>query len=53
VGELLLALQIPRPVESIISIYCPWHPETSASPIVVSRSLVDFESAIWTSHGDS
>jgi len=32
VGPLLLALQIPRPFESIINIYCPWHPETSASP---------------------
>jgi hypothetical protein len=32
VGPLLLALQIPRPFESIIDIYCPWHPETSASP---------------------
>ena len=31
-GPLLLALQIPRPFESIINIYRPWHPETSASP---------------------
>ena len=31
-GASLLALQIPRPFERIINIYCPWHPETSASP---------------------
>ena len=31
-GALLLALQIPRPFESIINIYCPWYLETSASP---------------------
>jgi hypothetical protein len=32
VGALLLALQIPRPFESIINICCPRYPETNASP---------------------